>query len=76
VLAHAELIRPDGDPVAELMRWSESETITRLHARLHDGYRWSFHYTYINMTPQHVSFSVVFSPDGRVTEVKPVYGWD
>jgi len=55
---------------------SESEALDRLHDRLHDGYRWSFHYTYINMTPQHVSFSVVFGPDGRVTEVRPVYGWD
>lgn len=55
---------------------SESEAIARLHAKLHDGYRWHFHYTYINMTPQHVSFSVVFGPDGRVAEVKPVYGWD
>lgn len=55
---------------------SEAEAIQRLHAKLHDGYNWHFHYTYINLTPQHVSFSVVFGPDGRVTEVKPVYGWD
>jgi hypothetical protein len=55
---------------------TESEVIDRLHATLHDGYQWHFRYTYINMTPQHVSFSVVFGPDGRVTEVKPVYGWD
>jgi hypothetical protein len=55
---------------------SESEALDRLHARLHDGYRWTFYYTYINATPQHVSFSVVFGPDGRVAEVKPVYGWD
>jgi len=55
---------------------TESEAIERLHAKLHDGYRWHFYYTYINMTPQHVSFSVVFGPDGRVTEVRPVYGWD
>ena len=55
---------------------SESEALDRLHAKLHDGYPWTFHYTYTNLTPQHVSFSVVFGPDGRVTEVKPVYGWD
>lgn len=55
---------------------SESEALDRLHAKLHDGYRWTFRYTYTNLTPQHVSFSVVFGPDGRVTEVKPVYGWD
>ena len=55
---------------------SESEAIDRLHVRLHDGYPWHFHYTYINATPQHVSFSVDFGPDGRVTEVEPVYGWD
>ena len=55
---------------------SESEALDRLHAKLHDGYRWTFRYTYTNLTPQHVSFSVVFGPDGRVAEVKPVYGWD
>jgi len=55
---------------------TESEAIERLHAILHDGYKWQFHYTYINMTPMHVSFTVVFGPDGRVAEVKPVYGWD
>ena len=55
---------------------SESETVARLHEKLHDGYEWRFRYTYINMTPQHISFSVVFGPDGRVEEVKPVYGWD
>lgn len=57
-------------------RFSESEAIERLHAKLHDGYRWRFYYTYINMTPMHISFSVVFGPDGRVTEVKPINGWD
>jgi len=55
---------------------SESDAIDRLRAKLHDGYEWHFRYTYINMTPQHVSFSVIFGPDGRVTEVKPIYGWD
>ena len=55
---------------------TETEAIERLHATLHDGYKWHFHYTYINMSPMHVSFSVVFGPDGRVSEVKPVYGWD
>ena len=55
---------------------SESEAIDRLHARLHDGYPWHFHYTYINATPQHVTFIVDFGPDGRVSEVRPVYGWD
>jgi hypothetical protein len=55
---------------------SESEAVDRLHAHLHDGYPWHFHYTYINATPQHVTFIVDFGPDGRVVEVKPVYGWD
>jgi hypothetical protein len=58
------------------LQLSESGAIARLHAKLHDGSNWTFHYTFINMTPQHISFSVVFGPDGRVTEVKPVYGWD
>lgn len=55
---------------------SESEAVDRMHARLHDGYSWHFHYTYINATPQHVSFTVDFGPDGRVSQVRPVYGWD
>ena len=55
---------------------TESEAIERLHAKLHDGYKWRFHYTYINVTPMHISFTVVFGPNGRVVEVKPVYGWD
>ena len=58
------------------VRFSEAEAIERLHIKLRDGYPWRFRYTYINMTPQHVSFSVVFGPNGRVVEVKPVYGWD
>jgi len=56
--------------------FTESEAIERLHAKLHDGYKWHFHYTYVNMTPMHITFTVVFGPDGRVAEVKPVYGWD
>ncbi len=55
---------------------SESEAIERLHARLHDGYQWHFRYTYLNLTPQHVSFTAVFGSDGRIAEVKPVHGWD
>ena len=60
----------------QALNLSEAEALDRLHATLHDGYRWTFHYTYINASPQHVSFSVVFGSDGRVTQVKPVYGWD
>ena len=55
---------------------TESEAIQRLHRKLHDGYRWHFSYTYVNVTPMHVSFSVIFGPDGRVAEVTPVHGWD
>ncbi len=55
---------------------SAEEAVALFHEKLHDGYGWRFRYTYINITPQHVSFSVVFGPLGRVTEVKPVYGWD
>jgi hypothetical protein len=65
------------DPASrQTLNLSEPEAIERLHAKLHDGYPWHFHYTYVNMTPQHVSFSVEFGPDGRVSEVRPVYGWD
>jgi hypothetical protein len=55
---------------------TESEAIERLHRKLHDGYRWHFSYTYINVTPMHISFSVIFGPDGRVAEVTRVHGWD
>lgn len=55
---------------------SESEAVDHLHARLHDGYPWHFHYTYINGSPEHVTFIVDFGPDGRVSQVGPVYGWD
>jgi len=55
---------------------TETQAVERLHVKLHDGYRWHFSYTYINMTPMHVSFSVIFGPDGRVSEVTPVHGWD
>jgi len=55
---------------------TESEAIERLHTKLHDGYKWSFCYTYVNMTPMHISFHVVFGPDGRVEKVTPVHGWD
>jgi len=65
------------DPASgQNLNLSESEAIHRLHNRLHDGYPWHFRYTYINVTPQHVTFSVDFGPDGRVSQVKPVYGWD
>lgn len=57
-------------------RLSESEAVDRLGAMLHQGYKWVFRYTYINLTPMHVSFSVEFGSDGRVCEVKPIYGWD
>ena len=55
---------------------SEEEALRLLHEKLHDGYRWRFNYTYLSGTPQHVSFSVIFGPDGKVSEVKPVHGWD
>jgi hypothetical protein len=63
-------------PTNQDVELSESEALERLHAKLHDGYKWRFHYTYFNVTPQHVSFTVAFGPNGRVTEVTPVYGWD
>lgn len=55
---------------------SESEVIERLHAKLHDGYRWHFYYTYTNIDSADIFFSVVFGPDGRVTEVVPLRGLD
>jgi len=55
---------------------TETQAVEHLQSRLHDGYRWRSHCVYVNMTPMHVSFSVIFGPDGRVSEVTPVQGWD
>lgn len=55
---------------------SESEALALLHQNLGDGYSWQFRYTFINSSPQHFSFKVLFDKDGSVQEVTPVYGWD
>lgn len=55
---------------------TEAETVERLHATLHDGSTWTFHYLYTNITPQHVAFRVVFGIDGRVSEVQPIFSFD
>jgi hypothetical protein len=55
---------------------TEAQAVERLHEKLHDGYRWRFYYTYVNITPMHVSFSVILGTDGRVAEVTRVHGWD
>jgi hypothetical protein len=55
---------------------SESETLDLLRQKLGDGYSWQFRFTFGSSTPQHFSFKVEFDKDGRVQEVKPVYGWD
>ena len=55
---------------------TETQAVERIQAKLHDGYRWRSNCMYVNMTSMHVSFSVIFGPDGRVSEVTPVDGWD
>lgn len=50
---------------------TETQAMERLQAKLHDGYRCRSNCVYVNMTPMHVSFSVIFGPDGRVAEVTP-----
>jgi hypothetical protein len=55
---------------------TEAQAVEHLQSKLHGGYRWRSHCVYVNMTPMHVSFSVIFGPDGRVAEVTPVQGWD
>jgi hypothetical protein len=55
---------------------TETQAVEHLQSTLHDDYRWRSHCVYVNMTPMHVSFSVIFGPDGRVSEVTPVQGWD
>lgn len=48
----------------------------RMHQKLGDGYEWHWRYTYVNLTPQHISFNVIFGRDGRVKDVQAPYGWD
>jgi hypothetical protein len=55
---------------------SESETLDLLRQKLGDRYSWQFRFTFVSSTPQHFSFKVEFDKDGRVREVKQVYGWD
>ena len=55
---------------------TETEAEERLQAKVHDGNRWSSNCVFVNLTPMHVSFSVIFGPDGRVAEVTPAHGWD
>ena len=65
------------DPAGgRIISMTESEAVEYLHATLHDGYTWTFYYTYNNVTPEHVTFHVVFGADGRVSEVKDIYGFD
>lgn len=65
------------DPAAgRIISMTESEALEYVHATLHDGYTWTFYYTYNNVTPEHVTFRVVFGTDGRVSEVKDIYGFD
>jgi len=55
---------------------TETQAVEHLQSKLHDDYRWRSHCVYVNMTPMHVSFSVLFGPDGRVSGMTPVQGWD
>ena len=55
---------------------TEAKAVERVQAKLYDGYRWRSNCIYVNMTSMHVSFSVIYGPDGRVSEVTPVDGWD
>lgn len=65
------------DPAAgRIISMTESEALEYLHATLHDGYTWTFYYNFNNVTPEHVTFHVVFGTDGRVSEVKDIYGFD
>jgi hypothetical protein len=52
---------------------TETQAAERLQEKLHDGYRRRSNCVYVNMTPMHVSFSVIFGLDGLVTEVTPVH---
>lgn len=65
------------DPAAgRIISMTESEALEYLHATMRDGYTWTFYYTYNNVTPEHVTFHVVFGTDGRVSEVRDIYSFD
>jgi hypothetical protein len=66
----------DGSYQVDGVALTETQAAERLQTNLHDRYRWRSNCVYVNMTPMHVSFSVIFRPDGRVGEVTPVHGWD
>jgi hypothetical protein len=66
----------DGSYQIDGVALTEAQAAERLQTNLHDGYTWRSNCVYVNMTPMHVSFSVIFGPDGRVAEVTPVHGWD
>jgi len=66
----------DGTYRVDGVALTETQALERLQAKLHDGHRWRSNCLYAYMASVHVSFSVIFGPDGRVAEVTPVHGWD
>jgi hypothetical protein len=63
-------------PALQARTLSAQAAAELMHEKLGNGYDWHWRYTFVNDTPQHISFIVTFGPDGRVKELKPVYGWD
>ena len=55
---------------------SEDEAVALIKQKMSDGYEWRWRYTFLNDTPQHFSFTVIFGRDGRVKDVTDVWGWD
>jgi len=66
----------DGTYQVDGVALTETQAVERLQAKMHEGYRWRSNCIYATMTSMHVSFSVMFGPDGRVAEVTPVRGWE
>jgi hypothetical protein len=67
---------PDGTYSNGVARLSDDAAITLMKQKMGDGYEWRWRYTFINVTPQHFSFTITFGRDGRVKEVTDVWGWD
>jgi hypothetical protein len=57
-------------------RLTEHEAVALMKQKMSDGYEWRWRYTFINVTPQHFSFTVTFGRDGHVKDVTDVWGWD
>lgn len=63
-------------PGCQSNQLTAAEAVALMKQKMSDGYEWRWRYTFINDTPQHLSFTVTFGRDGRVKDITDVWGWD